>query len=108
MIYFRSPEMVKLIPQLNGGSAGRVFKFELLNCINGMGIRMETDEFEKLWKKIDPEAFGFVKSETMLKKLGIDLDSLKEESLIDLNGLFREEGSHSLDVPIARITGKLI
>lgn len=99
--------MVKLIPQLNGGSAGRVFKFELLNAINGMGIKMESDEFEKLWKKFDPEAFGFIKSEIFLKKLGIDLDSLKEESTANLNDLFREEPSYTLDVPKPKMSGNL-
>lgn len=100
--------MVKLIPQLNGGSSGRIFKFELLNAINGMGIKMETDEFEKLWIKFDPESHGFVKSEIMLKRLGIDLDSLKEDSVTNLKDLFCEDSSHrSLDIPKARIIGNL-
>lgn len=100
--------MVRLVPQLNGGSPGRVFKFELLNAINGMGIKMETDEFEKLWTKFDPEAFGFVKSEVMLKKLGIDVNTLKEDSLTNLRDLFCEDSSHrTLDVPKANIIGIL-
>ena len=43
--------MVDLIPQINGGSPNRIFKPELLNLINSMNIKMEPDEYDKLWKK---------------------------------------------------------
>ena len=43
--------MIQLIPQLNGGEGNKIFKIELLNTINGMGIKMEAEEFDKLWKK---------------------------------------------------------
>ena len=43
--------MIALIPELAGGQQRKIFKPELQNAINGMAIRMEQDEFEKLWKK---------------------------------------------------------
>lgn len=43
--------MVNLIPSLVGGSQNKIFRPELLNTINGMGIKMEPEEFDKLWKK---------------------------------------------------------
>jgi hypothetical protein len=47
----RTPDMVNLIPQIAGGQPNKIFKPELLNAINGMAIRMETEEFDKLWRK---------------------------------------------------------
>ena len=43
--------MTSLIPQLIGGNPTRIFRPELLNAINLMNIKMDADEFEKLWKK---------------------------------------------------------
>ena len=43
--------MTDLIPQINGGSGNRIFKPELLNAINAMNIKMDLDEYDKLWKK---------------------------------------------------------
>lgn len=43
--------MIDLIPQLNGGNPNRIFKPELLNTINLINIKMEPEEFDKLWKK---------------------------------------------------------
>jgi hypothetical protein len=43
--------MINLVPQIVGGSQNKIFKPELLNAINGMAIKMEFEEFEKLWKK---------------------------------------------------------
>jgi hypothetical protein len=43
--------MINLIPQLGGGQQNKIFKPELLNALNGMAIRMESEEFDKLWKK---------------------------------------------------------
>ena len=43
--------MVAFMPSLNGGVSSKVFKPELFNLINGMAIKMEPEEFDKLWKK---------------------------------------------------------
>jgi hypothetical protein len=43
--------MVGFIPSLNGGQPNKVFKPELLNLLNGMAIKMDPEEFDKLWKK---------------------------------------------------------
>jgi len=43
--------MINLIPQLNGGEPNKIFKIELLNTISSMAIKMEPEEFDKLWKK---------------------------------------------------------
>ncbi len=43
--------MTDLVPLLNGGNPNRIFKPELLNCINLMFIKMDNEEFDKLWKK---------------------------------------------------------
>ncbi|CAF0760256.1 unnamed protein product [Brachionus calyciflorus] len=95
----KTNDMVRVIPQLNGGSPGRVFKFELMNAINGMGIKMELEEFDKLWKKFDQDGTGFVKSEVFLKRLGIDLDTLKDDSMSNLNDLFKEDDPYHLNIP---------
>ena len=43
--------MTDLIPQINGGSGNRIFKPEILNENNAMNIKMDLDEYDKLWKK---------------------------------------------------------
>jgi hypothetical protein len=43
--------MISLIPQLNNGAVKKIFKPELLHALNSMSIKMEPEEFEKLWKK---------------------------------------------------------
>lgn len=43
--------MISLIPQLNNGNPKKIFKPELLHAMNGMTIKMELEEFDKLWKK---------------------------------------------------------
>ena len=43
--------MISLIPQLSNGKEKKIFKPELLHAINSMSIKMEQDEFDKLWKK---------------------------------------------------------
>ena len=48
---FRTSDIVDLVPELSGGSPSRIFKLELLNLIDDMNVRMDSDEFEKLWKK---------------------------------------------------------
>ena len=47
----RTPDMVNFLPAINGGQPTKVFKPELLNLINGMAIKMEPEEFDKLWRK---------------------------------------------------------
>ena len=46
---------------------------------------MDSEESDKLWKKFDPEAQGYVKSDIFLKKLGISI----ENSSHDLNDFDR-------------------
>ena len=65
--------MIRLVPYLNNGVLGKVFKPELANTIHSMGIKMEPEEFDKLWKKFDSEALGNVKADVFLKKLGLNL-----------------------------------
>lgn len=67
----KSKEIGTLVPQLIGGNPNRIFKPELLNAINLMNIKMDTDEYDKLWKKFDSENLGVVHSEMFLKKLGV-------------------------------------
>ena len=43
--------MVHLVPEVIGGAENKIFKPELLSAINGMGIKMEPEEYDKLWKK---------------------------------------------------------
>lgn len=51
IILIRSPELANLVPQLNNGNVKKIFKPELLHAINGMSIKMEQEELDKLWKK---------------------------------------------------------
>lgn len=66
-----------------------------------MGIKIESEEFEKLWKKFDTENLGYVKSEAFLKKLG--LGSLVEESLDSVIADFNEDAK--FNVPQANLPG---
>ena len=50
-INLRTPDMVNFLPAINGGQPSKVFKPELLNLINGMAIKMDPEEFDKLWRK---------------------------------------------------------
>ena len=43
--------MVQFVPQLVGGEPTKIFKLDLLGAINKMTIKMEEEEFDKLWKK---------------------------------------------------------
>lgn len=43
--------MTTLVPLLIGGVVTKIFKPELLNVINAMAIKMDPEEFDKLWRK---------------------------------------------------------
>lgn len=45
---FKSSDIVSLV----GDGMKKIFKPELLNTINGMSMKMDAEEFEKLWKKL--------------------------------------------------------
>ena len=47
----RTSDMAHLVPEIVGGTPNKIFKPELLSAINSMGIKMEPEEYEKLWKK---------------------------------------------------------
>lgn len=102
--------MIRLIPQLNGGSPNKVYKNELMHAINGMAIKIEPEEFEKLWKKFDPEDNGCVKSDLILKRLGVQTESdhFNDSSMANLNDLFRSDDESALNVPHANIPGKFL
>ena len=53
MQYFsRVRDLVTFMPELIGGPSSTLFKPELLNLINRMGIKIEPEEYDKLWKKL--------------------------------------------------------
>lgn len=93
--------MIRLIPLLNGGNVGKIFRPELMNTINSMGIKMEEDEMTKLWKKFDPENNGFINSDAMLQKFGINPLALSQ-TLPNPNDSFNSE---SFSVPLPNIPG---
>jgi hypothetical protein len=43
--------MVDLVPQLVGGNLAKIYKPELFNAIAKLGIKMESEEADKLWKR---------------------------------------------------------
>jgi len=102
----RTSEIVGLV----GDGSKKIFKPELLNLINGMSIQIETEDFEKLWKKFDSENYGFVKGNAFLKRLGVanesennskDLISFEDDQSID------DSASECNNIPYASIKGKL-
>ncbi|KAK3091339.1 hypothetical protein FSP39_019098 [Pinctada imbricata] len=66
-------DMADLIPQMNPGGTGRILKPEFRQMLNKLMFYMEDTEFEKLWKKYDPNNSGTVNGEQFLKSLGISL-----------------------------------
>ena len=44
--------MVNFLPSISGGQPNKIFKPELLNLVNGMAIKMDSEEFDKLWRKL--------------------------------------------------------
>lgn len=102
--------MVRLVPYLNGGAVNKVFKMELLNVINGMGIKMETDEFEKLWKKFDLENTGIVNADLFLKRLGLLVDDSSSSTFNNNSSsdFFKSDNSSgNLNVPMPNFNDKL-
>lgn len=95
----RSGDMIRLVPYLNNGVLGKVFKPELANTIHSMGIKMEPEEFDKLWKKFDSEALGNVKADVFLKKLGLNIATSDNAASSDFDDTL-------ISIPIANL-GKL-
>ena len=94
--------MVLFVPQLIDGEPSKIFRVELLGLLNKMTIRMEEEEFEKLWKKFDNQNTGFVKSGAFLKRLGVSGGGDHDES----DGLESARMSTSSSIPYAQMTGK--
>ncbi len=102
----RTKEIVDLV----GDGSKKIFKPELLNYINGMSIKIETEEFEKLWKKFDSENYGFVKGNAFLKRLGVSSESennTKELMSFEDDQSIDESESDFNNIPYANINGKL-
>lgn len=70
------------IVELVGDGLKKIFKPELLNAIQGMHLKVDQDQFEKLWKKFDVENYGFVTGDAFLKRLGIQSDRAVENEFM--------------------------
>jgi len=104
----KSKDITSLLPQLIGGNPSRIFKPELHNTINLMNIKMDADEFDKLWKKFDTENIGVVHSDAFIKKLGVldnSSDNHKNESP-RLRNSIDDPNSSATDVPLPEINDK--
>ena len=99
--------MVLFIPQLINGEPNKIFKIDLLNTINKMAIKMEEEEFDKLWKKFDSVNSGFVKSEDFLKRLGIINSNTEtnnlDESLENFEALKSNRDHPPMSIPLANV-----
>jgi Ca2+-binding EF-hand superfamily protein len=99
----KTSDMCLFVPQLLGGESSKIFKIDLLNNIKKMSIKMEEEEFEKLWKKIDSVGSGFVKSDDFLKRLGAlggDQNNL-EENFFDENNFDDSESPKATSRPVS-------
>ncbi|XP_062594351.1 EF-hand calcium-binding domain-containing protein 6-like isoform X4 [Saccostrea cucullata] len=68
-------DIADLIPQMNPGGTGRILKPEFRQMLNKLMFYMEDTEFEKLWKKYDPNNTGTVNGPQFLNALGIQLEN---------------------------------
>ena len=100
-------DMTVFIPQLLGGEANKIFKVDLLNTLNKMHIKMDLEEFDKLWTKFDLVNSGFIKSDEFLKRLGVAEES-PNKSLLESSNEFAalesdRENNRSMSIPIANV-----
>ncbi|XP_052685325.1 EF-hand calcium-binding domain-containing protein 6-like isoform X2 [Crassostrea angulata] len=72
-------DIADLIPQMNPGGTGRILKPEFKQMLNKLMFYMEDTEFEKLWKKYDPNNSGTVNGAQFLNALGIQMENGGEE-----------------------------
>lgn len=71
-------DIADLIPQMNPGGTGRILKPEFKQMLNKLMFYMEDTEFEKLWKKYDPNNSGTVNGAQFLNALGIQMENGEE------------------------------
>jgi Ca2+-binding EF-hand superfamily protein len=92
--------MALFIPELIGGEPNKIFKMEFLGLLNKMNIKMDEDDFEKLWKKFDQDNSGYVKSQHFLKKLGVHQSNDNNDEYVD-----SARQSKASSIPFAQFTG---
>ncbi|XP_061196187.1 EF-hand calcium-binding domain-containing protein 6-like isoform X2 [Saccostrea echinata] len=79
-------DIADLIPQMNPGGTGRILKPEFRQMLNKLMFYMEDTEFEKLWKKYDPNNTGTVNGPQFLNALGIQLENGDERIKSPIQG----------------------
>lgn len=93
------------MPQVEGGEARKIFKIDLTGLLSKLSIKMEEEEFNKLWIKFDAEEIGFVKSEVFAKKLGVETLAPVEQVLDEEPPATAASSVRPESIPQARIIG---
>jgi hypothetical protein len=101
--HLKTNDMISLIPELNPQSTTtsppiKIFKIGLLDALNRMSIKMETEEFDKLWKKLDYDNMGVVNSDLFLQRLGIQINKQSNDEndnnlIVDSESSFKKSSS---------------
>lgn len=66
-------DVTGIIPQHNPDGSRYILRPEFKNVLNSLGLHLDTDEFDKLWKRYDPLSRGTIDGKYLMKELGIDV-----------------------------------
>ncbi|XP_048383672.1 EF-hand calcium-binding domain-containing protein 6 [Stegostoma tigrinum] len=65
-------DLTEILPQRNIEGPVRILVPEFREMVKQLGYHMEDEEFEKLWRKYDPDGIGVIKGDVLMRKLGTD------------------------------------
>ncbi|XP_043561761.1 EF-hand calcium-binding domain-containing protein 6 [Chiloscyllium plagiosum] len=65
-------DLTEILPQKNIEGPVRILLPEFRDMLKQLGYHMDDDEFEKLWRKYDPDGIGIIKGDVLMRKLGAE------------------------------------
>ncbi|KAM4708958.1 EF-hand calcium-binding domain-containing protein 6-like [Discoglossus pictus] len=74
--------LADLISQKKPDGAARILPPEFRQMLEQLGLYMEDEEFDRLWKRYDAEGTGVIKADSLLKRLG---NEIRNQSLTNID-----------------------
>ncbi|XP_075466386.1 EF-hand calcium-binding domain-containing protein 6-like [Ascaphus truei] len=89
-------ELADLISQKNPDGDARILPPEFRHMLVQLGFQMEDEEFDKLWKRYEVGGTGVLKGESLLKRLGNEIQN-QSLSHAEIKGQSREMSKTELE-----------
>ncbi|XP_020372348.2 EF-hand calcium-binding domain-containing protein 6 [Rhincodon typus] len=86
-------DLTEILPQKNIEGPVRILVPEFREMVKQLGYHMEDEEFEKLWRKYDPDGIGVIKGDVLMRKLGTEFRNGTAHNLEGFAGKVSDEMS---------------